>query len=515
MDRQYDNRGRDQFNVENARDIHIGIAAAQQRVEVSLKGTIAPKHNPLEWVNRTQPQAELLQRMLTGGGLLEVAGQGRLGKTSLAAWLFAHNKEDFEKALWLDAAWIESFDQLARWILQELGYLIGSPWDDKALLHELVRRLTQHSCLLVIDHVEQLPQHAIPLFAEFVQYWQEQEGRSFVLVMTCIGWMSDQQFQFELSGLTPAEGEIFLTMQDHLIQEGVENGLQRLVQVAEGHPDLLRLAANWLKLQSNGEVNASELMFFERLFQNCQGNLAAKVEEVFTELFNQLSERLRSLLLGIAVYRQPFGIEMAQAIQPDAVIADLQWLIEWLFLQEEVGQWVLHPLMRKLIEQRFTESSQFRESHEKAIAYFTSKIKPSKDSIKDCAEELEIFYHYCQLKDYALAEQTINLCAPFLYRRGYNQQLLPFYKQLTQVWKLEHVRDTDDERKLGRAWRRLGTLYLCMGEYQDAISSYNLAQTIFSRLSISEEEAKCIRGIDMVYSATGEYQRAIDFCRQS
>ncbi len=406
MSRQYESHGRDQFNIETLKgDLQVDNRTnAQQNIEVLLKGTIAPKHSSEKWVKRQQVEAELMRR-LEAQVLLEMLGQGGFGKTDLAAWLYAQKKADFERSLWVDAAKVESFNQFARWVLQELRYLIDQRWDDESLIHELARRLTEHRCLLVVDQAEQLTESAIASFEQFVQYWQERGERSFLLVTSRRKVVTDERSRLALSGLTDAEGAEFLAKQG--IGAIADQGLVRLTQLANGHPLLLGLAASWVWQEAKGCLNETDLDFFERLFSHYQGDSEAKVEEIFAVLFAALPERLRSLLLGVVVYRDAFGLEMAQAMLEDVKIEDLQALSDRAFLRQESEQWTLHPLMRGLVEQELKKSEQQRESHERAIAYFAANIQPWTGLLSDCTEALEIFHHRCELGEYALAYQVI------------------------------------------------------------------------------------------------------------
>ena len=43
-----------------------------------------------------------------------------------------------------------------------------------------------------------------------------------------------------------------------------------------------------------------------------------------------------------------------------------------------------------------------------ASAYFLANLKPAKTTIADCAEELEIFHHRCELQQYDLAYKILD-----------------------------------------------------------------------------------------------------------
>jgi hypothetical protein len=71
--------------------------------------------------------------------------------------------------------------------------------------------------------------------------------------------------------------------------------METLVQVAEGHPLLLGLAVSWLRQEAGGMIDRAGLDFFAGLFQKYRGDAEAKVEEIFSRLFEDLPERLQPI----------------------------------------------------------------------------------------------------------------------------------------------------------------------------------------------------------------------------
>ena len=518
-------------------DINFGDRTNfQQQVTVVWSESIAPKHdnsrslddldNLKRWVDRAEPQADLLKRIDEQRWLIEIVADSGFGKSLLAAWLYDEVGNKFGRSLWVGFSKVQEFDQFARWVLQEIGYLVDQQKTDEELLSQLVLRLTENRCLLVMDQLEavwnkknvdslEAARHEknVALFERFLQAWQK-DGRKSVVLVTTQQELAESCDRLLLTGFSVNEGITFLTQQQ--ITEHTEDGFSQLVQIADGHPLLLNLAASWLKQDAKGEITAASLGFFERLFRSYEGDRAAQVDEIFAALFTALPERLRSLLLNMVVYRDAIGLEMAQAILPDASIADLQTLEDRAFLRSLSSEkWTLHPLMLRSVQQALRDSGQEREAHQKAIAYFIANIKPSMATITDCAEELEIFHHRCELGEYALACQSMDTCVNFLNRRGYYRILLPIYDQLTHDWSLKNPNDAEDQRNLGWAWTRLGNLYQDVGQYQAAIAAHEKAQTLFNKISFPHGKAASLGSLSNAYQSLGQYERAIDFSQQS
>jgi tetratricopeptide (TPR) repeat protein len=230
-------------------------------------------------------------------------------------------------------------------------------------------------------------------------------------------------------------------------------------------------------------------------------------------LFEDLPERLQRLLLGVVVYRDAFGLEMARGMLADVEVEDLRSLVDEGFLLVRGDRWLLHPLMGRLVGQALVEADQDRESHQKAIDYFMLHMKTEVSSIEDCTEHFEVFHHWCELGQYALADQIMDNCIEFLNRRGYYYELLLIYERLTKIWSIYRPDDAGEQQILGWAWGKLGWLYYSLGKYQTAINAYKQAQILFKDNLFNK--AFPLVGLGTVHYSMGEYQNATSFYQQS
>jgi tetratricopeptide (TPR) repeat protein len=487
----------------------------QQRVAVIGLDPIVPEHVAAKWIDRRLVQAELLGRIEAQAKLIELVAVGGFGKSLLATWLFHQVKDGFDRSLWLNFRKVPTFNEFARWVLQEIGFLIDDPRvTNEALITELVYRLTEKRCLLVLDQLEAVQESPdLESFGEFLRTWRQRGHKSVVVITTRSSNIvaTEANDRLDLAGFTEAEGADFLCRQGVGAEEA--GAMETLVQVAEGHPFLLNLAASWLRQEAGGMIDQVGLNFFAGLFRRCRKE--AKVEELFRRLFEDLPERLQRLLLGVVVYRDAFGLEMARVMLSDVGLEDLRSLVSAGFLAVKGDRWFLHPLTGNLIKQELRTIDRHRESHQKAISYFTSNIKQSAEIIKnkDCTEELEIFYHHCELGEYALANRIMNSCVRFLEKRGYYLDLLPIYEQLTLSWSQTDAEENKQE--LGWAWTQLGILYYQLGHYQSAITTHQQAQIEFKELNFSEGMASSLGNLGIVYQSLGDYQKSIYFHQQS
>jgi tetratricopeptide (TPR) repeat protein len=500
----------------NAENVDFGDRfIGQQRVAVIGLDPIVPELVAAKWIDRTVVQAELLGRIEAQVKLIELVAVGGFGKSLLATWLFHRVKNGFDRSLWLNFRKVPTFNEFARWVLQEIGFLIDDPRvTDEALITELVYRLTEKRCLLVLDQLEAVQESPdLESFGEFLRTWRQRGHKSVVVITTRSSNIvaTEANYRLDLAGFTEAEGADFLRRQGIGAEEA--GGMETLVQVAEGHPLLLGLAVSWLRQEASRKIDRTGLDFFAGLFQKYRGDAEAKVEEIFSRLFEELPERLQRLLLGVVVYRDDFGLEMARGMLADVEVEDLRSLVDEGFLLVRGDRWLLHPLMGRLVGQALVVADQDRESHQKAIDYFMLHMKTEVSSIEDCTEHFEVFHHWCELGQYALADQIMDNCIEFLNRRGYYYELLPIYERLTNIWSIYQPDDAGEQQILGWAWGKLGWLYYSLGKYQTAINAYKQAQILFKDNLFNK--AFPLIGLGTVHYSMGEYQNATSFYQQS
>lgn len=502
-----------QLNAENVDfgDRFIG----QQRVAVMGLDPIVPEHVAAKWIDRTAVQADLLGRVEAQVKLIELVAVGGFGKSLLATWLFHRVKDGFDRSLWLNFRKVPTFNEFARWVLQEIGFLIDDPRvTDKALITELTYRLTEKRCLLVLDQLEAVQESQdAESFGAFLLAWQQRGHKSVVVITTrsSIVVATEASYRFDLPGFTEAEGADFLGRQGIWAEE--EGAVGDLLRSAEGHPLLLGLAVSWLRQEAGGKIDWAGLEFFEGLFRWYKGDAEAKVEEIFTRLFENLPERLQKLLLGVVVYRDAFGLEMAREMLVDVELEDLRFLEDAFFLLAWGNQWLLHPLLGRLMRKALLATDKKQESHQRAINYFLLNLKSEVSSIKDCTEHLEVFYHWCELGRYFSAYKIINKCVSFLNLSGYYRELLLLYEQLIELWGQHY--SLEERQYLGWTWSRIGNMNRFLGNFQEAITAHQQAQSQFDDLNFSEGKAAVFNDLGSIYGLLGLYYDAIHFHEQS
>ncbi|MEQ9236370.1 tetratricopeptide repeat protein [Coleofasciculus sp. E2-BRE-01] len=410
-------------------------------------------------------------------------------------------------------------------------------------------------------------------YRQFFYGWLECGGKSVVLVTTrerldlppirC-QWLS-------LPGLEPVEGA---TLLQALGIRGTDEELVEFSQKVEGHPLLLTLVAGFLLeeeefdpqiryLQRYGLADISHLLTDENLTGLHRGKVDIWMRRVLDESFGRISQRMQQLLLGVCVYRIPFNSAMAlvqihslsferdlKVSQPQnkqkrssldssldsldslsppfegglggskrgkpntkSIEQDLRQLVRRSLLQEErdknEGRWFkFQPLIQEYAK---CQTGDLNQAHQRAIDYYCLNTKqPPWEKIEDITEYLEIFYHWCELKQYITAFDILRECDEFLTLRGYSKMQVELHRQLVQNWNL-----SQSEWQFPMSLKNLGNAYDALGEYKQAIECHQLSLAIYQKIDDRSGIARVLNNLGNTYNSLGEYQRAIEYYQQS
>lgn len=500
----------------NAKEVNFGDRYYNSDGPREIRVTGVGEHPPNYadyWVDRTAYQAQLRDRLMQTS-VTQILAEGGFGKSSLAAWVFDHYQDQtlklsFEKRVWVSLGRSQSFDRFARYVLQELGRPVTDPQaNEESLLRELVLQLNDPNgavrMLVVLDQVEAaIERLEWDWYEAFLQEWTQKGRRSAVLVTSRSAVPAGATIA--LAGMTEDEGSAFL------MREGLTGDrFSDLILLAKGHPLLLKLAASWTKETYDARVDDRAIDFFTKLFSHYDGDPRAVVSAIFDVIFKALPLALQELLCRLSVYRLPIDLAMAQAMDETATDEDLELLAGQGVLLLQGTRFVLHPLVAGLVRARVTEEVR-RDGHERAIGFYEANYQAWDGTIESCREELENFYHACELGQYQRAKQFLGRCFGLFDHAGEWQALLPLYEKLTHKWSTMG----EVEENLGEAWYLLGSIYQDLRNYQSAINAYLNIKAIVERLDLKAGIGASLHGLGSAYHSLGDFQKAIDFHSQS
>ena len=497
------------FLIENFYEIGVH----PREIGVSGVGSAPPSFERF-WIERSSYQAQLTDYLATFP-VIEVVGMAGSGKSSLAAWAYENLKDDFHKRIWINFSQLKSFDQVARFILQEIGFPNRDRQvTEESLLHELLFRLNDPNMLvktlLVLDQIE--PIVAIPdlrwsewqWFHRFLAGWNESGRKSRILVTTRTQVLHSEAVI--LGGLTVEEGVALLQ------KEGVTGSqLLDLVLLVAGHPFLLKLAASWTREHYEGKVGNQAIAFFSELLKNNKIESDLGLVAIPEAIIINLPINLQNLLYRMSVYRLPINLKMAQAMDETVSIEEIESLeYQGLLFSQDV-EYVMHPLVSRLVKSILTKEL-LQDSHHRAIKFYKNIYRDWDGTIESCKSRLEEFHHYCELALYVQAYEVLDQCFTQFEQAGEWRSLLLLYSRLTHEWKAANDLEF---KKFGLTWIRLGSLHRNLGDVRLAISNYLQAQEFFSKINITEEKASLYGNLGNAYYSLGNYQEAIDYLFQA
>jgi tetratricopeptide (TPR) repeat protein len=477
---------------------------------------------------RTEQQTELRAWMADRNiSLIGLRGEGGIGKSTLMAQVFA-DSPDFKGKFWSDVRSQTSMTVLAARALQEFGV---SPEqvkniEEKDLIPRLLRLLQQGRYLLAIDNLESVLTPEGAWLSGYEQFWQgfQDIGSESVLLLASreyppryTGFLRSR-WQLLDQGLTTVEGAALLAA---LEVEDSQQNRERASEQVQGNPLALSLIAGWLRVTFlPGERFLQSLEGWQQLVGSHRGEKLT-VEQVLQWSLDRLTETQRLLLAQLSVLRGAFGLELAQALLPDALVTmeilkDLERRSILPYLSP--GAFRFQPRLREFVKER---TADLTTAHERAIVYFWEHRQEEfakDDPLSAIAEYEETFYHQCQLGRYQDAFSTVLVCDDFLTLRSHYTTLVDLYGQLYQDWQ-----PTIEERQdYGWVCNNLGIAYKSLGQYQEALNFYQQSLEIKREIDVAEGtesdrngEANSLSNLGNVYCRLGQYQEALNFHQQS
>jgi tetratricopeptide (TPR) repeat protein len=497
--------------------------------------------------------------------LVGILSPGGYGKSTLAAVAY---KETSKHKLWISFKEQCSFNHFGHGVLEELGTRVDEKMADESLINSLIKYFAEHQSLLVLDNLEVLlgndndHHFTDPGYQQFLLKWLEKSHRSTILLTSRVQPAALVQDQAEckwhhLEGLTSDAGIRVLRDQQ---TGGEEADLRRFINIADGHPLLLRLGAGWLKEHPNPNgfdiLTQRDLDLFNDLAGSRRGETQTRIGNLLTASVEHLNSQLRSLWLDLSVYNFPFGSKAAKATfaqSPEDITEDflkedlskveenLRELVNYSLLNREWNsnrnEWqyrflgLIKDFAREYPGDR-TEAklkaieycrlvampSGWSEHEALTAAYYRVVVKPPNWKTQgDVVEYLEVFHYYLEINQYAPAFYFLwhTGCDAFLELQGHNRLRAELFEDLRARWNSTE-NSTDVERLIfARMLDCLGNAYRSLGQYALAIESYNRALAIFRAIGNQREEAVSLRNLGKVYHAQGRFQEAVEHADQA
>jgi tetratricopeptide (TPR) repeat protein len=505
----------------------------------AISTTISERRPPVDHWQTRHGEEQAITEYLTDAytRLIGLVGAAGYGKSALASRM-VDTATGFAVTLWANFEEPVEFSTFALWLLRKL---MGDESYEKVrelyqkepperLREAAIARLQAERYLLVLDNLETLQGDDLwPPFQDFLERWLgDGKTTSKVLLTTQVKPVLSRAEAWKwvpLGGLETSQGVQLLL--DFGI-EGSAAELREFVEIAEGHPLLLRCAASSLLLaaQEDYEVAAiyrlkrDDLTLLYELWAAHRGDPVASVGKVLDCSFSYLDPMLQVLLLRLSVLRGSFDLEIAQALIDEPLeLLHLRKLARSSFAQEqrlgEAWRFEFLPLIKRYLAQRSHQEAQAPVGHARAAEYFAGCVGPWDGTLASCGAELEVVHHRCELGQYAAAKQVMDSCVELLSRQGFYRELVQVYERLTSEWQAQAPIDETERKNLGWAWTTLGNTYLSLGQYQSAIDCQQQTLEIMREIGDRNGEGGSLCNLGHAYRSLGQYHRAIDFYQQA
>ncbi len=367
MDREYDQDAqRDVINVDG--NIYVTNEAAPTEMMAAL-----PSTPPVSEHWQTRQEEDLIRGDFAAGKrFVEIIGAGGYGKSGLAAQVY-EQAAGFDKKLWVSfqsslstESGAEPFRVFGQHLAQQLGYKPGKDWQEQQLIDEGLNRLGQRRCLLVLDNLETLLQSngewRDVAYRQFVSGWLKRGRGTLVLTSRERPVLAANERNgvcfYALAGL-PWAAAVRLLRDEGM--QGSDAELREFVELAGGHPLLLKLAVGVAKAEA-GEtppiavLKQPDLDVFAIVGAH-QNDPETSIQKILDASMARLDEALQQVLLDVWVFPMPFTRQrMIYSVRTEATEAQLRQLAQRSWLQEEYRPegWTFQfqPLIRDYLQQK-------------------------------------------------------------------------------------------------------------------------------------------------------------------
>jgi WD40 repeat protein/DNA-binding CsgD family transcriptional regulator len=375
-----------------------------------------------------------------GCRLVALLGMGGIGKTSLSVILARQIKEEFAYVIWRSLRNAPPVRELLADLVKFFsnGEQTDVPEDvSKAIALLIGEYLQKHRCLLVLDNVESVLcagdrageyRQGYENYGELLRRLGETYHRSCILLtsrekpkeIALLEGKTRPVRVWQLTGLTEADCQKIFQAEGF---SESESGWKKLIQLYEGNPLALKIAATTIQELFSGNIDE----FLE------QGTIAfGDIRDLLEQQFNRLSPLEQEIMYWLAIERDPVSIS---ELRDDLVVSPI--LLKILEALESLG--------RRFLIERVGAGFTLQNV---AIEYLYNRLTE-----QVCQEittgKLDILHNYALLK--ATANDSIRNIQERLIIKPLKEKLLAYFKnsdnleiQLNRI--LSDLRDKSRQR---------------------------------------------------------------------
>lgn len=297
--------------------------------------------------------------------LLTLLGAGGVGKTTmsiaLAHELVTHHKH---RVYFVDLSHIDDPDYLPTTIVEQMAHPFSSDQEPQAQLQQYFQQL---DCLLILDNFEHLLAGATML-SQLVS----SAPRLKLLVTSRQRLNLHEEWIFEVGGLDyPGTGPVYPDSMQLFLARATQiradfspepeelTAIGQICQHLEGLPLALELAATWVRLLSPHEI-LSELKSGSELLTNPPINRPQRhqsLRTVFEQSWRQLTQKERTTLRKLSVFRGEFTLDAAKAVTTGSVVEFVGLVDKSLLSRAEDGRFRISENLRRFTAEELSQDS--------------------------------------------------------------------------------------------------------------------------------------------------------------
>lgn len=348
-----------------ARALPSPRSTLSRTAEPRPRGHLPTPHTPM--VGRADVQRRVKEALVTGR-LVTLTALGGMGKTRLALAVAARLEPTFAGGAWfVDLSGIRRPDAVLAALGEVLGGLDG---DDLEAALDLPR-------LLVLDNVEQLPGAGGDVIGPLVR----RHPTLRVLVTSRVPLGLDEETVLRLEPLSPTAAVELLVQRNPTLERADPAGLHALVDLLEGSPLALELAAAQTRTLALDEVLERLRTGFDTLdVPTRQAPLRHRsLRAALHGSWALLDPGEARTLARLTVFEGSFGLEAAEAIvgSDGAWVGDhLAFLLECSLLQADAsGRLRILPSTAAFAAERLSRSERIA-ARERHLAWFAQYGRP-------------------------------------------------------------------------------------------------------------------------------------------
>ncbi|MFK8080108.1 MAG: BTAD domain-containing putative transcriptional regulator [Granulosicoccus sp.] len=359
--------------------------ADKEAPDISTAGALIAPHNlPFEkmpYIGNSLAQAKLI-RQLGEHRLVTLTGIGGVGKSRLAVQVSHTLLSSFPGGIWLvKLASVSSHSELLAKLASVLGVQL-LPGDEAII--SICNQITHQKLLLILDNFEHLISEC-----DFVETLLEQTENLTILVTSRQRLQFSGESVFPVPGLsysrtqtadrsdTAQGGDAFRLFVDVASRAGVDfeanssnrQQIQQIVELVEGHPLAIVIAASWVDGLSCRQI-LQELVTGLEILQTDSSAIPKRqrsIRAAFNYSWNLLKTQEQTLFASLSVFRGGFDKQAAENIT-GATYQSITRLLRKSLLQHLPGleRYEMHELMRQYAEEKLCASNAeltIREAH--------------------------------------------------------------------------------------------------------------------------------------------------------